>query len=275
VNTGNEKTPEQIIAEARGTYAPIKWFVGFSGGNDSLTVTHWMMENMPGAVAFHANTGIGVEKTREFVRDTCRDRGWPLIEIRAKEDCGQDYDQLVLERGFPGPAHHKKMYARLKERCVEKLVRDTKKHRMDKVAIVTGIRHDESQVRAGYAGREINRTGAQVWQNPLYWWGKGDFHRYLKANDLQTNPVSDMLGMSGECLCGAFAHKGEKEMIRLVDPGVVDRIESLERQCLAKGMTWGWEQQPPDGGWNPDQGMMDFEAEQPMCVGCGKKGGVY
>ena len=270
----NKRTAKSIIQEAIYTYDPVAVYVGFSGGSDSLATTHWMMKNVPGCKAFHANTGIGIEATREFVRETCREYGWPLIEVRAKEDCGQDYDELVRERGFPGPDMHKKMYARLKERCIEKVVRDSKTHRMDKVLIATGIRHDESRIRAGYAGREINRRGAQVWANPLYWWTKGDMGKYIEHHGLPKNPVSDMLGMSGECLCGAFAHKGEKELIRIIAPGVVDRIERLEKECLKMGMTWGWEQHPPPGGYNPDQSVMDFETEQPMCVGCGKKGAM-
>lgn len=270
----NTKTAEEIIQEAQETYEPVAVFVGFSGGSDSLAATHWMMEHVPGCRALHCNTGIGIEKTREFVRETCEQYGWPLTEIRAKEDCGQDYDDLIREHGFPGPDHHSKMYSRLKERCIEKLVRETKTHRMDKVAIATGIRHDESRVRAGYAGREINRRGAQVWLNPLYWWTGSDMRQYIKANGLPKNPVSDMLGMSGECLCGAYAHKGEKELVRLIDPDVVDRIERLEWECLKQGMTWGWEGAPPAGGFNPNQGMLDMEYEQPMCVGCGKKGAM-
>lgn len=269
-----KKTPQQIIDEAEQAYPIRARFVGFSGGTDSLAVTHWMMQNIPGTVAFHANTGIGVEATREFVRKTCVDYGWPLIEIRAKEDCGQDYDALVLERGFPGPAHHNKMYNRLKERCVGKLVRDHKIERSDKIMIATGIRHDESRIRAGYAGREVNRTGAQVWINPIYWWTGSEKAAYIRKHNLPTNPVSATLGMSGECLCGAFASKGEKALVRTIDPGVVNRIEALERACLAKGMTWGWEGSPPDGGWNPDQTMIDFEKDQPMCTDCNKAGRV-
>lgn len=267
------KSAENIVDEAIETYHPVAKFVGFSGGDDSLATTYWMMENVPGCQVLHCNTGIGIEKTREFVRDTCHQYGWPLTEIRAKEDCGQDYDELVLERGFPGPPQHTKMYNRLKERCIMKLVRDTKQKWSDKVLIATGIRHDESHVRAGYAGREINKTGAQIWVNPFYWWTGTDMHHYIEQNSLPRNPVSKVLGMSGECLCGAFAHKGEKELVRIIDPQIVERIERLEWQCLKRGMTWGWEGGPPGGRpHNPDQRMIDFEIEQPMCVGCGKRG---
>jgi len=265
------KTPQEIIDEAEAQYPIVARYVGFSGGTDSLAITHWMMENVPGTVVFHANTGIGIEKTREFVRDTCRDYGWPLVEIRAKEDCGQDYDQLVKEWGFPGPAHHTKMYNRLKERCVKELARRTKSHRMDKFIIATGIRHDESAVRAGYAGREINRTGSQVWVNPIYWWSGSYKHQYIKENKLPPNPVTDTLGMSGECLCGAYAHKGEKELIRIVDPETAERLDRLEEEVRACGHDWGWEDRPPrkKDRQAPTQAEIN---NQIMCADCNKQG---
>lgn len=266
------RLPSALIQAAIEQYKPVKIFVGFSGGNDSLTVTKWMMDNVPGTVALHCNTGIGIEKTREFVRETCRDFGWPYLEVRAKEDCGQDYDELVRERGFPGPNMHRKMYNRLKERCIDKAVRDSKTKWSDKVLIATGIRHDESRVRAGYAGREINVTGAKVWVNPLYSWSKQQFSEYRKQHNLPKNPVAEALGMSGECLCGAYASPGEKERVRAIDPEVAARIDSLEKECLMKGFTWSWEGHPPEGGFNPDQFSMDFDLEQPMCSSCNKVG---
>lgn len=263
------------MSEAISQYNPVAKFVGFSGGTDSLAIMHWMASRYPDVMAFHANTGIGVEKTRQYVRDVCKQYGWPLVEIFAKEDCGQDYDEIILKNGFPGPSMHARMYQRLKERCVAELLRRFKTKRSDKILIATGIRHDESRIRAGYAGREVNKVGAQVWVNPIYWWTGTDKHRYIEENNLPRNPVAELLGMSGECLCGAFAHKGEKELVRLVDPEIVERIERLEQACLRKGMTWGWEGHPPEGGFNPDQMMLDVETEQPMCVDCNKAGRAY
>lgn len=50
-------------------YEPSAVYGLFSGGHDSLCSTHIAstMPNFKGVV--HANTGIGIEETREFVRD--------------------------------------------------------------------------------------------------------------------------------------------------------------------------------------------------------------
>jgi 3'-phosphoadenosine 5'-phosphosulfate sulfotransferase (PAPS reductase)/FAD synthetase len=260
------KDSHALMREAL-SYKPRACFVGFSGGDDSLAVAHWTITNYPFFKAFHANTGIGIERTREFVRWTCKKYGWELVEIRAEEDCGQDYDQMVLQYGFPGPAMHCKMYSRLKERAVEKLVRDHKQHRMDKIAIVTGIRRDESKRRMGYVDREIDFKGAQMWVNPHYWSTKAQFMDYIREQKLERNPVAEMLGMSGECLCGAFAHSGEKVLIRIVDPATADRIEALEARVRAAGHNWGWEEGPPKKSKQKPP-----EAFMPFCTGCEKHG---
>lgn len=86
----------------------------FSGGNDSTVLAHLFREHATHAI--HANTGIGVEATRQFVRDTCAAWGLPLIEKHPPP--GSTYRELVLADGFPGPAKHWKMYQRLKERAL-------------------------------------------------------------------------------------------------------------------------------------------------------------
>lgn len=257
------KTPAEIIEEAMA-HGPVAVRVGFSGGRDSLAVTHWMMNNVPGCEAFHCNTGIGIERTREYVRETCRAMGWPLHEIRAKEDCGQDYDELVRKHGFPGPDGHQMMYARLKERPIRELVRRAQGKRGDKVLLATGIRREESTRRMKYAGREVNHLGSQLWANPIYWWSAEQRDAYNREHGLPINPISADLGMSGECLCGAYSHRGEKALVRCVDPQTADRIDALEQEVLACGFTWGWEGRPPKGGHNPAQSWM------PLCVGCQK-----
>lgn len=259
------KSASEIVSEAM-ELRPIAVRVGFSGGNDSLAVTHWMMANIPGCEVFHCNTGIGVEATRQFVRDTCKEQGWPLHEIRAKEDCGQDYDELVARFGFPGPAGHTMMYSRLKERAIRKLVRDIQTKRGQRVLLATGMRHDESVRRMRYGGREVNRTGSQVWCNPIYWWSQAERDAYIDSIGLKRNPTSQLLGMSGECLCGAFAYKGELDMVRLVCPATAARIESLAITARDAGHNWPWDGRPPRAKRTAKANV----TKRPLCVGCEK-----
>jgi 3'-phosphoadenosine 5'-phosphosulfate sulfotransferase (PAPS reductase)/FAD synthetase len=263
---GYRPTPHEILSKAVGLFNPVAVYVGFSGGDGSTNATHWMMNNAPGCEVFHANTGIGMEATRQHVRDTCASYGWKLHEIRAKEDCGQDYDKLCIKHGFPGPDGHQLMYSRLKERPIRLLVKRSKvgHHRRAKVLIASGICHDDSDVRTGYAGREINMVGSQLWINPLYWWSKDQMAEYRAASGMPVNQAAKALGMSGECGCGAFAQKGELKRWAKADPVFAARIVTLQERVLAKGYTWSWEGRPPKGGHNPDQ----LDIFNPMCAGC-------
>lgn len=256
-------TPEAIIERALA-HKPVAIFALFSGGNGSLAATHWAMSNVPGCRVAHINTGIGIPRTSEYVRETCVREGWPLTEIRAKEDCGQDYDRIVLEHGFPGPASHRYMYVQLKERAIEELVRRNKRKRSDKVMLLTGICHDDSQRRSGYGGREITFRKAQMWVNHMYWAGANWMHHYVNKVGIPRNPVAAELGMSGECLCGSFAEEGELAVVRMVCPATASRLDRLQEQVRFAGHHWGWEERPPaerDDKLTPD-------LFSPMCVNC-------
>lgn len=257
-------SPEEIFNWAVAGFTPRRVFVGFSGGFDSLVATHWAMNNIPGCEVFHAVTGIGVKRTLQYVVDMCDHYEWPLNLIRAKEDCGQDYDQMVIEHGFPGPGQHSKMFRRLKERPVRLLLKRAKQHVNDQVMLVTGIRQDESARRANYQDRILKFDGNLLWASLFYYRSRQWFADYIAAHKLPRNPVSEVLGMSGECLCGAFAHPGEKALIKLVCPETHARIEALEVKVKAAGHAWGWEERPPKRASKPSAKL------HPFCVGCEK-----
>jgi 3'-phosphoadenosine 5'-phosphosulfate sulfotransferase (PAPS reductase)/FAD synthetase len=272
----NQRSPATIMREAL-SHDPIAIYALFSGGDDSLAATAWMMENVDGCRVAHIATGIGTIRGREYVHDLCRDRGWDLTEIRAKEDCGSDYEEIIRKYGFPGPSQHMKMYVQLKERCIELLVRrekakinDPKRKRTARVLLATGIRHDESANRMRYSGKEISFKGAQMWVNHIYWRDQAWCWDYARARNLPRNPVREILGISGECLCGAHGSAEEKALIRLVCPRTADRIAYLEGVARECGHDWGWgEGGPPSVPFvDPDQQDM----WRPMCAGCGKSG---
>ncbi len=264
---GPQPGPDEVVALALSN-KPVAVFVGFSGGDDSLATAHWCMTNIPGCRVLHINTGIGIEATRLHVRKVCADFNWPLLEVRAKEDCGEDYDAFVLKWGFPGPGWHQVLYTRLKERAIRNVVKAHKRFRSrERVLFLTGIRHDESDRRMGYGGREVNfPASGQIWANPLYWRDQAWFMDYIREHNLPRNPVSVSLGMSGECLCGAFANRGELALIRTVCAATADRIERLELDVRAPGHAWGWEDRPPRAPKPPRLKPVDMA----MCRGCSK-----
>lgn len=232
----------------------------FSGGNDSMVSTHLAMSNGAHEV-LHINTGIGIEETREFVRDTCKTYGWPLREEHPPD---KTYRHMVLEKGFPGPAAHRYAYSWLKERALRKVVRESKTGSKDRVALVTGVRNLESARRMGYV-QPIVREGAKVWVAPMYGFSTLDLHAYKTLHSLPTNPVSVNLGMSGECLCGSFASPGEFERIERFYPAAAEEIRALEIEAKAARVPCVWGSDPVPGRMSEDLPFM------PMCVGCPSK----
>lgn len=205
------------------------WCVLYSGGNDSTVLTHLFKDRVDYAV--HANTTIGIEETRKFVRDTCKSWGLDLLERTAPTS----YRELVLDRGFPGPGMHYKMYQRLKERVLEQvrneLVTDSRRQR---VLFIAGRRRSESRRRHNIPLYEGD--GSIVWASPLAMWTKTDLVAYRAfAKNVPFNPVTDHLGMSGECLCGAFAKPNELETIRFWYPHVAAELEQLQDDVKEAG----------------------------------------
>lgn len=223
----------------------------FSGGNDSTVLIHLMRRLEMADYAGHANTTIGIEATRQFVRDTCAAWNLPLLEKYPPKT----FRELVIAAGFPGPGHHYKMYQQLKERGLRQIRRDFVKHQQQqRVLFISGRRRAESRRRRNKTfGKNTvplhERAGSVIWAAPLAMWTSHDMVVYRAMMDQEGdpvpfNPVTDALGMSGECLCGSFAQEGELERIRLWFPDTAAEIDALAVEVAAAGWqephcTWG------------------------------------
>lgn len=277
------RDPEGFVDEAFGImrhaveqYRPTHIFAMFSGGHDSLCATHVAATFGGMTAAVHINTGVGVEETREFVRQTCKEHDWPLLEYHpppytpgrckrcrkqpkqarsAWQECsacvarrrpGIDYENLpayeaiTLHHGFCGPGGHTLIYNRLKERCIRRLVREHKRKHGDRIMLVGGMRQAESVRRMGNA-EAIGTEGSRVWCAPLVYWTTEDKNAYIDMTGLKRNPVVERLCMSGECLCGAFARPYELVEIAHHYPRAAEYIRSLEVRAREAGVhaTWG------------------------------------
>lgn len=262
----------ELMDEAIAKHKPVAVFGLFSGGHDSLTATHIAAQHPKFTAAVHINTGIGIEETREFVRETCKREGWPLKEYRAV-DLGQDYRAMVLEQGFPGPTKvgHGIMYNRLKERCLRALIRDTKKGIHDRVLLVSGCRSQESQRRMGNV-EPIQEEGVRIWTAIIHDWTKAECNEYIDGNKIPRNLVVDLIHKSGECLCGAYARKGELDELALWFPKVAAEIRELQKEVRAAGFPWDWEDGPPKWFVEKRKGQeMLFDMEM-LCQSCPNNG---
>jgi 3'-phosphoadenosine 5'-phosphosulfate sulfotransferase (PAPS reductase)/FAD synthetase len=288
VNEKLEKARE-ILESAIETYQPKHIFSLLSGGHDSMTVTHFSASVLGDRLdaVVHINTGIGIEQTREYVRERCKDFGWKLLEYKATENTKADgtpdpkiYEEWVLKHGFPGPHGHRMMYVNLKQRQIDRLCRDVGATTSEPVMFVSGVRKEESTRRMGNV-KVVDVQGRSVWVSPFIEMTGIECSEYMDSHQIPRNEVKDLIHMSGECLCGAFAHPGELKEIELWFPETAAYIRDLEKKARAAGFPWGWEEQPPQ--WWSDRkkaekhGQQDaFEEEalaeiQYLCVGCGKR----
>lgn len=258
----------ETIEEAIERHRPKHIFTLYSGGHDSACSTHFaasvLGDRLTGVV--HVNTGIGIPQTREHVRQVCKQFGWPLLEYKATENTKADgtpapviYEDLVVEQGFPGAHHHRKMYNRLKERQLERLCREYGITSKAPGLFVTGCRSQESTRRMGNVKR-IDDQGRMVWAAPFREMDALECSEYMKENGLPRNPVKDLIHMSGECLCGAFAHKGELAEIELWFPETAAEIKRIQQRVYEAGFPWGWEEQPPK--WWLDKRQADKKGQE-------------
>jgi 3'-phosphoadenosine 5'-phosphosulfate sulfotransferase (PAPS reductase)/FAD synthetase len=247
----------KIMREAIETYKPIAIFAGFSGGNDSIVATHFACTEY-GAAAVHCNTMIGVEKSREHARKTAARYGWQFIEKFAKptgppkfhKKTGLPWDEKVLPNG--------------------KWVDGNTKYDRSCIMMVTGVRHDESAIRAGY-NRSTKKMGSIVWVNPFYYQTKYDFELYRQEFGLPRNPVTDVIGISGECLCGTMGSPEELDLVEKIEPATKAYVRGIELKCESLGLPCKWATRPPRKCQTDDLQLTLFGDEpefQPACVGC-------
>lgn len=235
--------PFEVIAKACEAYEPVSSWCMFSGGNDSTVLAHLARDHYDGLCFIDTGTGVnegpGFSVT-EFVEEFAAHLGKPLRIMSA----GNAFEKLVMELGgFPGPAGHGRAFTRLKERQIEALVKREKvgKSRLANVMLLTGKRRAES-ARRSQTTKGIEKRGGQLYVNPLIDWTKRDMVSYRREHKLPESPVAAMLGMSGECGCGAFRSPGEWEMRSQIAPRWAAGMTALEQRAEAAGVhacRWG------------------------------------
>jgi 3'-phosphoadenosine 5'-phosphosulfate sulfotransferase (PAPS reductase)/FAD synthetase len=240
----------------------------FSGGHDSLSACFAASQHSRfcGEV-HHINTGIGAKATRAFVEETCKELGWTLRIYTSNFS----YEKFVRRLGFPGPGAHQWVYNKIKDRCISAMCKGR-----GPVALITGCRQQESTRRMGHTasvkiGETSKKTGKtqrknRIWTAPCFDWSIAEQRAFMTEHMLPRNPVKDsILGMSGECFCGAFARPWELEMIRMVVPDVaaeIDRLSVIAKEC---GTPCEWGKRRKD-----EKGVVTVYTG-PLCSSCDRK----
>ena len=178
------------------------------------------------------DTKIAATDTRPFVERLCGDQGWELRVFEAPVS----FEILVGRYGFPrGPVGHRWAYGALKERPL-RAAATALAVEGETLTFASGVRVGESDrrrltVKLGtgrYRDRGFDITA------PIADWTTPEVYAHLKENDLPLAPAYAPLGISGDCLCGAFASKDEAAAILQTYPDVAARIRRLEESVAGR-----------------------------------------
>jgi 3'-phosphoadenosine 5'-phosphosulfate sulfotransferase (PAPS reductase)/FAD synthetase len=235
----------------------------FSGGDDSTVLGHIIKDRVTHFA--HANTQVGAEPTRQFVRDTAARWQVPLIEMLPPSFT---YENLVLRScpstsprakypfvyagGFPGGQDHRQIFGYLKDKALRKIVATLNPEpRSQRAVFINGRRRDESQARSrrvkGGTLSPVAREGSAIICTPMLGWSKLDLNLYRRHYALPVNETAKLLHMSMECACGCWAREGEIGEIETWLPGLAEYLHRLEWRLRKIGLdidpkrlTWGW-----------------------------------
>lgn len=204
------------------------FYVGFSGGKDSVVLLELVKMAGVKYKAVHNVTGIDAPVTMHFIRDE-----FPEVKLQhAKEN----YIRLVEKKGLP---------IITKRFCCERL-----KERIGAgYTVLTGIRHQESAKRSGYTPVEIysrrkehmgkprSRKLEEIEQNqhqcikgkdrlmvyPILEWTEMDVWDFIYERVLPINPVYERLGRCG-CMFCPFASTKQIEAYERAYPLYYARV---------------------------------------------------
>lgn len=236
-------------------YKPREVISLLSGGDDSLCATAVAASTGLLTGVASINTTIGIRQTREHTQGVSDRFKWPLRWFTSPNS----FRQICFEYGMPGPGAHGKIYVQLKERCVREVVRQSKRLDKDRIMLITGVRLSESERRMGHVA-PIHRDGAQLWVAPIINWNDEHKVTHQVADRIPFNPVKPVLGISGECLCGAYAKPGERAKIAERYPEAEAEIVACEAVAAANGNPCRWGERP-----EPRNKM--------LCQNCDRKNG--
>jgi len=209
----------------------------FSGGKDSLVATHYAMQHYPVDFVVYLDTNSGLPENMEYVRSVCDEQGWPLDIRKAPSTL----DEFVKKYGFPGPSVHSWAFRYFKERQLQQMATE-----YGNVVYYSGVRSDESERRSRNVSGKYEQADRWVWVSPIHDFTDADCGDYIDAHSLPVNPLYDTIGRSGDCYCGAYAHRHtELGELKEYYPDHYDWLISLENKAVdydlpADRQSWGW-----------------------------------
>lgn len=279
------ESSKEIFEAAIAQYEPYAKVLMFSGGGDSMAALQACIAlNIKLDYIMHVNTRTGIKETTEFVRRYAEELGIPYIEA----DAGSRYRDRVLSHGFLGVGTgassgnkqkaHTFAFHLLKSMVYRNAlsvhIRQRKRNR--KILLINGARASESDNRFINIGdtpirEDLASSKSNVWVNIIHRWSKEDCRAIVRERKCPTNPVSDLLCRSGECMCGTVQGKKAREEAAYWFPEWGKWLTDLEAEVM-KVFPWGWGEPIPKQWQAEQRGQTNLlrllDDFQPMCTDC-------
>jgi len=213
----------------------------FSGGKDSLAMTHYVMSELEtidiAKYVVHADTTIMLPGVADFVHDVCQQYGWNLHIVYPEVDFWTE-----VRQGMPMPTMFRRWCCgKLKLEPICDFVKTLEPQRGN----VLGLRHDESSRRKKKNYRTVfylKKHG--IWNyNPILEWSEKAVLRYLKEHALPM-PPHYALGIKETCMCGAFSSKRQLQILKARFPDFFQKFVDLEKAFKKGGAAFYFQNKP-------------------------------
>lgn len=209
-----------------------KVIVNFSGGVDSTAAVMEAMKRYPKdeIMLCFQNTGAEYLETESHVEDIASILGLKLVILKPKRDW---FEQVRHDKFFFTPALRKCTF-RLKIDLFNSWLSKNRQELGDDIVIVSGIRGEESVLRASKAEWEKNGHGVGWLWRPCLYMSKAEIFGRIRAEGL---PIHSCYEFSGRCNCWLCMFAGYNEVRTYAEL----HPELWEKACLLEdeiGRKW-------------------------------------
>ena len=279
-NWGLEKTPQQIVNFALEKLDVNSFYVGYSGGKDSGIVLDLIAREYPKYFkgVIYVNTGIGTAATRNFVKNICDEKKYPLFELSPASVQAQyskylkkgesfTYENLIKTFGFPDKRTHNQTMAWLKFYPMKQFI-NSRIAAGEKPALISGVRKNESARRkyqSNYTKAPIDKAETIIFVKPIYYKTNSWVSEFWIKNNMKRSPCYDTIGISGDCLCGCFSDSKELKLLETYHPDVFNKIKELEKSASSRSLHWGNSKKTTT---NDIEKQTTFDVEENICNEC-------
>jgi len=198
----------------------------FSGGKDSLVSTHlgwnWTNKSKVFRKVIHVDTTVSLPKVQDYVKKVAKLYGWDLKILKPSKS----FWELAEKKGMP-TLNRRWCCEWLKLKPMFEYACSLKK---PVVLFVLGLRRSESVRRSKMPDLWKRKYRGWLFFNysPIMDWNNEDIKSYIGHYGLRINPLYDIIGHSGECICGVYASFKELQVIRANFPEFLEKFKKLE-----------------------------------------------